>query len=231
MARKKILINFREDLLKVFNEAVKAACINRDAYLNLVLDEEVGLLKKELPGPNSEAARRWLAKDLRRYKLKPVVLSLDAATADKITATCEDMNIPRDCFVNRVVFLLIAAMRKDEAAFFENWLLLPLSSAWLEIRDQFVAVPRELMGGFAMADDAVRMPPFYWIRACIAHIERDLGEDDADVRTTLHARLLISHREEEPKKAYPLNVYLPDDRVPGTDEYEKDSVTLDDLVL
>jgi len=108
--KRKISVRMWEPLLLRFNQLCAAACLNRDAYFDIVLGNEAPMLTAELEGKrNSEQARRYIRRcllDLR--ELRPASFSVRQSTANAVDRACEEVNIWRDVFINRVAYLLVA---------------------------------------------------------------------------------------------------------------------------
>ena len=103
-----------EPLFRKFSDAVDRACLRRDAYLDHAFANEAMALKEEIPCRNSPEARVFLQRNLEDLDRTPVNFSLSPATIEAINRTCEELNVIRDCFINRVLFLLIADTRTCE---------------------------------------------------------------------------------------------------------------------
>ena len=83
---------------------------------------------------NSNAAKAYIKQCFADLKdLRPVSFMLTTATADKLTEACDQVNVWRDAFVNRVVYLLVAKSTAIEHQFdfeftvhaeaiFDDWL-------------------------------------------------------------------------------------------------------------
>jgi len=57
----------------------------------------------------------FAAASLRELQPKPVTFALSQATIDSVNRGCEELNANRDCFINRVLFLLVAGTAQVEA--------------------------------------------------------------------------------------------------------------------
>lgn len=105
----KVMVNVYEPIIGIMKHKVDAACLKRDAYLDLVLRCESKLLRTEVTKPNSDKAKSYITKSLKQLKLKQLNLSLSVETVELMNEVCKEKNIPRDAFINRVFLLLIAS--------------------------------------------------------------------------------------------------------------------------
>jgi hypothetical protein len=104
----KVLVNVFEPLVEIMNRKFDAACLKRDAYLDLALRCESQYLRNEVSTPNSDKAKRYISDNLKKLKLKQVSLMLSKDTVDLMNKACEATEVPRDAFINRFVLLLTA---------------------------------------------------------------------------------------------------------------------------
>lgn len=108
-AKRKISIQLLEPLAKRLNDLTARACLNRDAYLDVILRAQATALVSDAAGHrNSEVAKTFLKRnfaDLRNFKLTSI--SLTASTAQAIDDACSQVNTLRDVFVNRVILMLV----------------------------------------------------------------------------------------------------------------------------
>lgn len=108
--KRKISVRMWEPLLKRFNRLCANACLNRDAYFDVVLANEAPMLTTELNGKrNSDQARKYVRKCLLDLRdLRPASFSVRRSTADAVDRACGEANVWRDVFINRVAYLLVA---------------------------------------------------------------------------------------------------------------------------
>ncbi len=104
-----------QPLFRGFSRTIERACLRRDAYLDHVFAHEAKALKQEIPCRNSPAARTYLQNELEKLDRVSVNFSLSPTTIDSVNRVCEELNVVRDCFINRVLFLLVADMNTGEA--------------------------------------------------------------------------------------------------------------------
>ncbi len=103
----KILVNVYEPLIDIMKSKLDAACLKRDAYLDIALRSEVNFLLENTTS-NSDKAKNYITDNLKQLKLKPLNLLLSTETIDLINSICKDKNVPRDAFINRVFLLMVA---------------------------------------------------------------------------------------------------------------------------
>src|SRR5205823_4667817 len=117
--KRKITVQLWRPLLEKVNGACAEACLNRDAYLDRVFSYEAKMLVEEAGGrKNSDAAASFVRKcflELKDHRL--VSFSLTVETADHIQTACDQVNVWRDVFINRVAYLLVA----KPGAFEHQW--------------------------------------------------------------------------------------------------------------
>ncbi|MCP5410133.1 MAG: hypothetical protein H6963_12675 [Chromatiaceae bacterium] len=232
--RKKILVHVWERLIDAFNEKGRKACLNRDAYLDIVLESEASLIEDELPGSNSDVAKSYLSSELKKLGTKQVNFNLSVNTIEKLNKSCAERNIPRDIFVNRVLYLLLAA---GETGYLEERLIgdkgRELERAWEDIRSATHGLPTPLTGSLNQIFDILACgSPFWAVRQCIEHINVELrkkGLKDGDLVPFFHGMLVSVKTKEMKESSLALNCYLPDDMVPGTKENNKRNSLFDFL--
>jgi hypothetical protein len=104
--KRKLTFTIRTAVLKRFNEAIRAAGLRRDSYLNHVLPDEIDEL---LPlSPNSERGERQL-RDMRRFlyqDFSKVNIALEQEVAEKLNEVCREKRIPRDIFIEEFMEFL-----------------------------------------------------------------------------------------------------------------------------
>lgn len=97
-------------ILEKLETKMAAACLRRDAYLNKVLDIELDYLDKEVPKPNSDAARAFVAQKLEALPDRKLVsMAIKPELVERLNEICSRKNIVRDAFFNRLLFLLAAS--------------------------------------------------------------------------------------------------------------------------
>ncbi len=209
--KRKITVQLWKPLLDKLNKHAAEACLNRDAYLDKVFAHEAKMLRIELRGKkNSDRAKSHIKECFARLKeLHPVSLTLSAETADALTTACEEVNVWRDAFVNRVIYFLVAKYSVIEDAFdfkFQDHTEAIFDDGW-EIKSLLLEPPLVAIGHFICED------PFLAIREC-------LRQESADGIGSLHD-MPIGNPAAENNDQLGLagfNVYLDDFLIPGTED-------------
>jgi hypothetical protein len=115
MNKSKILVQAVMPVVDRLNEKMKALGLRRDAYLNTVFKYESERLAEELNGKcNSALSREYLLSNLRALPTTPMSIMFDKEVIATIDASCSKVNVPRDCFINRVFFFLAAEAKHLE---------------------------------------------------------------------------------------------------------------------
>jgi len=121
---KKILVNIWKPLIKRLDAKLKDACLKRDPFLDKVLRYEAEMLRKEAQesnsNPNSDDAKILITKSLKSINREQVYLYLSEKTVATISEVCENLNVPRDAFINRVILLLTSSFDINDALFDED---------------------------------------------------------------------------------------------------------------
>ena len=209
--KRKITVQLWSPLLKKLNELCAAACLNRDAYLDVVFTNEAGMLMSELDGKqNSDGAKAFIKQCFAELKdFQQVSFTLTTETADALSQACDQVNVWRDAFVNRVIYFLVAKSSAIESQFdfkFQEHTDAIFDDGW-EIKALLLG-PRLVAIRSFICDD-----PFLAIRAALRSEYPDsggrlhdlpLGQPIAD---TSKVRGLAG-----------FTVYLEDKYVPGTQE-------------
>lgn len=230
--KKKILVKIHRPFINRLNETTRAACLNRDAYLDRVFHGEATLIPSEVPQPNSDEAKKYLRNDLKRaFDLVAVNLNLSVETVAAINTACATRNIDRDCFINRVLYTLLAANRPD---FVKKKLGVPLYDLWeqLDFSDKTEAVGYSPVdGSLQIIYENVNAPSAFWaIRKCLERWNRDI-EDSSQKITLLGKHFVLSS---DGKRTDALNCFIDDQFVPGTQKYRDASIDgdwLNDLLI
>jgi hypothetical protein len=224
--KRKITVQLWGPLLKKLNELAAAACLNRDAYLDVVFANESSMLLSELQGKkNSDQSRAFIKQCFAELKdLHPVSFTLTTDTADALTGACDRVNVWRDVFVNRVIYFLVAKSSAIENQYefkFDDHRHAIFDDGW-EIKELLLS-PRLVAIRHFIADD-----PFFPIRAALrsAYPEFEGRLHDLPlgnpILKTAKARGLAG-----------FTAYLEDRFVPGTPDnkqWAKESAELEDLL-
>ena len=94
-------------LAKSIDKHFKEMHIKRDGYLNDLFTREIEELAREVTFRNSDAVRKHFRERPLPDRLK-LNLELDSTLIKRIDEVLTEKNIPRDAFVNRVLFFLVA---------------------------------------------------------------------------------------------------------------------------
>ncbi|MCX7175857.1 MAG: hypothetical protein NT159_18415 [Proteobacteria bacterium] len=142
--KKRIMIQVWGAVDKALKRDFRALHIKRDSYLNSLLGREIENLDKEVEIPNLDAVyQRLLDRPLpNRQKL---TLELDEKLVNRIAEVLRTKKIPRDSFVNRVLFFLLASDLHLNALGIEYERQTrvegkPLDDAWGFLNDPFYAI-------------------------------------------------------------------------------------------
>jgi len=122
----------------------RALHIKRDSYLNSLLKSEIENLNREVQVPNSEAAYQRLI-DRPLPERKRLTLELDEQLIERMGEVLNAKRIPRDSFINRVLFFLLArdqhlnflGLEYERSPRIEGK---PLEDAWGFLNDPFFAI-------------------------------------------------------------------------------------------
>jgi hypothetical protein len=211
--KRKITVQLWGPLLAKLNEQAADACLNRDAYLDKVFAHEAAMLRKELKGKrNSDRARAFIKQCFAQVKdLRQVSFTLGADTADSLTDACDKVNVWRDVFVNRVIYFLVARSSVIESQLdfqFGDHADSILDDGW---ERSILLGPR--LGAIR---DLVVGDPFLSIRLA-------LSSAYPDGCSRLHDLPLFSvlGKKASDRDWTGFTVYLEDQYIPGTPEYEE----------
>ena len=224
--RTKLTVRIWGHLFNLLEERVEACGFRRDTFLEKIIAHEVGLLGDELPQSNSDAARAHIEHHLKlRFKSghKQMSLSMSADVADELASICEDKNVPREAFLNRLIMLLVAKPEFLDRYFFGLYGTGEGDSFRKDVAKDY-GPNVELESGFAPLPmiAAVVADPFGLYRAMLEILSFKQGES-----YTLYG-LQMNH-----PSLLGLNCYLPDDSVPGTPEFnaaESAAKEMEDLI-
>lgn len=158
METTKITVRIYEPLLRNFDKQLDSLFIKRDAFLNAMIREEVSNLKEDLAGRcNSAAAKRHIARELKRLGTKTVNVVVDKATADALNEVVAETNMVRDAFVNRLIMFLRSSPK----------MLQGLDLPEYVTGSDFAGVVEPMPTSPMRAIESVHSDPFYYLRvAC-----------------------------------------------------------------
>jgi hypothetical protein len=215
---RKTSVRIWQPTLEKFDTRIKSACLRRDACLTRILERELDELDAAVEVPNSEIAQRFIASRLEALvPRKLVTLTLPNGLVQRLDDICAAKRIIRDSFFNRLFFLLAADLSHITRLFFDDdW-------SW----HQALTRDKEFLHESA-ADQVTPIPefrdPFHAIRSACALPDWQ-GPDGIylvpiTVETDSGIDLDLSG----------LNVYLPDNQVPGATG-RASGISFDDLHL
>lgn len=103
----RIMVQLWGPLFKKLQLEFKALNIKRDRYLNDLFAAEIEKLAKEVTFRNSDAVRARIQEQKLPERVK-LTIELDKALAERMEFVLAEKNIPRDSFINRVLYFLVA---------------------------------------------------------------------------------------------------------------------------
>lgn len=105
--KKRIMVQVWGTLAQAIDRDLKALHLKRDGYLNDLFTREIEELAEEVTFRNSDAVRARQQEQKLPDRVK-LTLELDETLIKRIDTVLKERNIPRDSFVNRVLFFLVA---------------------------------------------------------------------------------------------------------------------------
>jgi hypothetical protein len=175
-----------EDVFPDVNLNYKHPLVKAARYLDHVFAHEAKVLKDEIPCPNSPEARNYLQSRLEELDDRvPVNFSLSPATIEAVNRACEELNVIRDCFINRVLFLLFADINRCEAI--TGIELRKCLRDILGDHDRDYLYAPLLGGGLRAVSEIVSSDPFWALR----HVIDDFREQGHESVRPLHACLIL----------------------------------------
>ena len=105
--KKRIMVQVWGTLAKAVDRDLKALHLKRDGFLNDLFTREIEELAEEVTFCNSDTVRARLREQKLPDRVK-LTLELDETLIKRIDTVLAVRNIPRDSFVNRVLFFLVA---------------------------------------------------------------------------------------------------------------------------
>lgn len=202
---RKILVSVWNPVLEKFRTKVEAACLRRDAFLDRVVQGELDALAAEDGPANSPEAKRCIEEHFTQLLRKPVGITLATDTIARLDQICNDKNVVRDAFINRILFCLVADRRMLEVLFpieeyrdqvFPDWEAPGHGSLWRPIETMI-----------ELTDE-----PFAFIRECLARAREDLDDSTMTFYQTHIPDRLFGDKVQG---TLGLNVLLADIYVPG----------------
>lgn len=105
--KSRIMVQLWGTLATSINKHFKEMHIKRDGYLNDLFTREIEELAKEVTFRNSDEVRQHLRERPLPDRVK-LNLELNTTLIQRMDEVLKEKNIPRDSFVNRVLFFLVA---------------------------------------------------------------------------------------------------------------------------
>lgn len=211
----KILFSLWDNLVEPLNRRLEESCLRRDAFLDAVLTHELVQLEQEISKPNSPEAKKCIADHLAMLTRKPVTLALRPETVRRLEEVCKKKNIVRDAYMNRLVLCLLAppkllnrlfGLKDYTSEVLKHWEPPGFDSYWQSLR----TIPELIRD------------PFQFVRECIALQQIEDDEVSNFYMAVIPENLFGVSRGKKsggepalPPNTLGLNVYLPDERVPG----------------
>ena len=174
-------------------------------------------LENEKAAPNSPEAKVCIAKHFARLNCRSLSLNLSVETIGKLNRLCEEKNMVRDAFINRVLLCLVAKPKILEILFPIEEYRSDVFEYWDQPGHTHLWQPLDTMGQLVTE-------PFSFIRECLA---RAREEQDDSACTFYQAHIPDGFFGEKVKGTLGLNVFLPDILVPG---HPAERELLDDLM-
>lgn len=142
--KKRIMVQVWGKIEEALRRDFRELHLKRDPYLNTLLANEIENLEREVQVANSEEVYRRLA-DRPLPDRHKLTLELDEQLVKRIGRVLERRRIPRDSFINRVLFFLLARDQHLAALGidFERSTRIagkPLDDAWAFLNDPFYAI-------------------------------------------------------------------------------------------
>jgi hypothetical protein len=109
--RAKITVRVWAPVLDALVTRTDAACLRRDLLISRTLQIELPRIRAEIPHRNTAKARRYIQNSLRLLfdaepGAKQLSLALDPQVAELLESVCEEINVPRESLLNRLLLLL-----------------------------------------------------------------------------------------------------------------------------
>jgi hypothetical protein len=105
--KSRIMVQLWGTLAASINKHFKEMHIKRDGYLNELFSREIEALAQEVTFRNSDEVRQHFRERPLPNRAK-LNLELDSTLVRRMDEVLKEKNIPRDAFVNRVLFFLVA---------------------------------------------------------------------------------------------------------------------------
>lgn len=204
--------------------ALTRACLKRDAYLNRVLEREIGEIDRELRTSNSPAALAYISLSLKRLGTRDLVtLTLRADLVEKLDDVCARKRVCRDAFFNRIVFLLTAPDWLIDGAFFpefDDW----RTEVWSECRNDGPSFVNTFSPLAPVID------PFWVIRAGLALYAEECKQRGDPPPEGLYTTSLFGRWRGRMVPLWGLSCHMDDVLVPRTDASKASDLDIGQLI-
>ena len=105
----KIMVQVWEPIAQGLDRRLRALHIRRDAFLNDLLEHEVEELEKEMGFRNEDEVRRYLDAAIAGLpNRRKLTLTISEEVIQRLDQVLKEKNVPRDSFINRILFFLLA---------------------------------------------------------------------------------------------------------------------------
>lgn len=207
---KKITVRILAPLLDELTVAADLCFLRRDALLDRVIADEIGELDAELVNPNPPHVRACIEGHLKRQLKangKQLSIALKGSTVDRLETVCVTKNVPRDAFINRLMFLLAAPRPVLNEHLFgiseakANELDGDIDQSWEKLQLAARYQPLEVLR-CALID------PLRAYRQLIEQTAEGFGQQDGLYTRYMDDDLLVG-----------LNCFAPDECIPGRPEF------------
>lgn len=108
----KIQFNVYRHLLSDLRQLTEDACLRRDSYLEKILENEIEILRAQ-KGRNTDLVRKYVYGSLRELDCQAVTITLSKELINTINEVCDEKNIHKDCFFNRILLLITYKDQKN----------------------------------------------------------------------------------------------------------------------
>lgn len=224
----KILVRIWTPLRQALDKRIDDACLKRDSFLDKVFRQEAEALEREMPCSNTEEGERELKRLLAEFLAQnsaQVNLSLSKETADAIDAVCQRKRVPRDTFINRVIYFLVM----PDSAITSSLMEFGTKDDWFGLSLEFLdSVPEERnvaveSSTLRIASALPNLDPFWYVRGRINVARRKSPElpmlHGARITPLLFKK--ANRKEWLMQSVEWLNCSLPDERIEGTEAHTR----------
>jgi len=185
-SKSKVSVNIYSPLAELLNIKLAKSCIKRDAYLDLVIKKECEFLCQEIKTPNTNKVKKHISKKIKGLNTKPVSLFLSAETAQLLNKVCDEKNVARDAFLNRIYLLLTISIDAINTLFpefnqskdFEDdlWQFFIESAGYSETgQDEYYCFRPNIIDTVC---EFTNNSPFWLLRSCISKFNSEEGVEN-----------------------------------------------------